>query len=54
MANTFKVKTKLSVTSSSGSPDTIYTVPSATTSVIVGLTLANTSASSAAIKATVK
>ena len=54
MANTFKVKTKLNITSSSGSPDTIYTVPSATTSVIVGLTLANTSASSAAITATVK
>ena len=54
MANTFKVKTKLNITSSSGSPDTIYTVPSSTTAVIVGLTLANTSASASSITCTVK
>ena len=54
MANTFKVKTKLNITSSSGSPDTIYTVPSSTTAVIVGLTLANTSASGSSITCTFK
>jgi hypothetical protein len=45
MANTFKAKTKLNVGVSSGI-STIYTVPSATTAVLVGLTLANTSTSS--------
>ena len=50
MANTFKVKTKLNTGISSG-VSTIYTVPSSTTAVLVGLTLANTSAS--AITATV-
>ena len=45
MANTFKVKTKLNVGISSG-VSTIYTVPSSTTAVLVGLTLANTSSSS--------
>tara|TARA_Y100000748_G_C15418400_1_gene458310 strand:- start:682 stop:1023 length:342 start_codon:yes stop_codon:yes gene_type:complete len=38
MANTFKVKTKASVATSLA---TIYTVPSSTTTVILGLTLAN-------------
>ena len=45
MANTFKAKTKLNVGVSSG-VSTIYTVPSSTTAVLVGLTLANTSSSS--------
>jgi hypothetical protein len=45
MANTFKVKTKLNVGISSGI-STIYTVPSSTTAVLVGLTLANTSSNS--------
>ena len=39
MANTFKVKTKASVSHSSLA--TVYTVPSSTTTVILGLTLAN-------------
>ena len=39
MANTFKVKTKASVSNSSLA--TVYTVPSSTTTVILGLTLAN-------------
>ena len=39
MANTFKVKTKASVSNSS--LDTVYTVPSSTTSVVLGLALAN-------------
>ena len=42
MANTFKVKTKLNTGISSGI-STIYTAPSSTTAVLVGLTLANTS-----------
>lgn len=41
MANTFKTVTKSSVSTSSGSPTTIYTVPSATTSIVLGLMLAN-------------
>jgi hypothetical protein len=45
MANNFKVKTKLNVGISSGI-STIYTVPSSTTAVLVGLTLANTSSNS--------
>ena len=39
MANTFKVKTKASVSHSTLA--TVYTVPSSTTTVILGLTLAN-------------
>ena len=42
MANTFKNYTSASVGTS---PVTVYTVPSATTSVTIGLTIANTSAS---------
>ena len=50
MANTFKVKTKASVSNSSLA--TIYTVPSSTTTVILGLTLANktTSAITASVQ----
>lgn len=44
MANTFKVKTKASVSNSS--LDTVYTVPSSTTSVILGLILCNKTTSS--------
>ena len=39
MANTFKVKTKESVNNSS--LDTIYTVPSSTSTVVLGLALCN-------------
>ena len=38
MANTFKLKTKANVDASLA---TVYTVPSSTTTVIIGLTLAN-------------
>jgi len=38
MANTFKLKTKANV---DASLVTVYTVPSSTTTVIIGLTLAN-------------
>jgi hypothetical protein len=40
MANTFKVKTNDAMPSSSGTPLTLYTVPSSTTSVVLGLTAA--------------
>ena len=45
MANTFKVKTNASMPSSSGTPDDLYTVPSSTTSVVLGLIIANRGAS---------
>ena len=41
MANTFKLKTNAAMPSSAGSPLTLYTVPSSTTSVILGLVLCN-------------
>jgi len=41
MANTFKTVTKSSVSTSSGTPTTIYTVPSSTTSIVLGLMLPN-------------
>ena len=41
MANTFKVKTNGAMPTSSGTPLTLYTVPSSTTTVIIGLTLCN-------------
>ena len=39
MANTFKIKTKGGVSNSS--LDTIYTVPSATTTIVLGMSLCN-------------
>jgi hypothetical protein len=47
MANTFKVKTKAGVTTLA----TVYTVPSSTTTIVVGLIIGNTT--SAAITSTV-
>ena len=41
MANTFKIKTNDAMPSSSGTPLTLYTVPSTTTSVVLGLLLCN-------------
>ena len=41
MANTFKLKNNAVMPSSAGTPDTLYTVPSSTTTVVIGLTLAN-------------
>jgi len=41
MANTFKVKTNGAMPSSAGTPLTLYTVPSATTTVVIGLVLCN-------------
>ncbi len=41
MANTFKVVTFAAEPNSAGTPYTIYTTPSSTTTVIIGLVLAN-------------
>ena len=41
MANTFKLKTNGAMPASAGTPLTLYTVPSATTCVVIGLTLCN-------------
>lgn len=41
MANTFKLKTNGAMPASAGTPDTLYTVPAATTATVIGLTLAN-------------
>tara|TARA_A100001037_G_scaffold26437_2_gene21470 strand:- start:4176 stop:4526 length:351 start_codon:yes stop_codon:yes gene_type:complete len=41
MANTFKVKTNGAMPASAGTPLTLYTVPSATTTVVIGLVLCN-------------
>ena len=43
MANTFKLKTKANVGTATSD---VYVVPSATTTVVIGVTLANTSGSS--------
>jgi len=51
MANTFKVVTKASVATSSGSPTTLYTVPLSTTTVVLALLLANKTTTT--VKATV-
>ena len=41
MANTFKVKTNGAMPTSAGTPLTLYTVPNATTTVVIGLVLCN-------------
>ena len=41
MANTFKVKTNSAMPTSAGTPLTLYTVQSSTTSVVLGLMLCN-------------
>ena len=41
MANTFKVKTNGAMPASAGTPLTLYTVPSSTTTVVLGLILTN-------------
>ena len=46
MPNTFKLKTNTNMPSSAGSPDALYTVPSATQTIIVGLVLCNLDTSS--------
>ena len=41
MANNFKVKTNATMPSSSGTPLTLYTCPSSTQTIVIGLTLCN-------------
>ena len=49
MANTFKVITHTGMATSAGTPETLYTVPSSTTTVVIGLTLCNITTSSVLI-----
>ena len=53
MANTFKLKNNAVMPSSAGTPDTLYTVPSSTTTVVIGLTLANVHTSQVTTSVTV-
>ena len=41
MANTFKVKTDAAAPASAGTFDTVYTVPSSTTAIVLGLMVCN-------------
>ena len=41
MANTFKIKTNDAMPTSAGTPLTLYTVPSSTTKIVLGLMLCN-------------
>ena len=41
MANTFKIKTNAAMPTSAGTPEALYTVPSSTTTVVLGLMLCN-------------
>ena len=41
MANTFKIKTNDAMPTSPGTPLTLYTVPSSTTTIVLGLMLCN-------------
>ena len=49
MANTFKTITHTGMSNSAGTPETLYTVPSSTTTVVIGLTLCNITTSSVLI-----
>ena len=49
MANTFKVITHTGMSNSAGTPEALYTVPSSTTTVVIGLTLCNILTSSVLI-----
>ena len=49
MANTFKTVTHTGMSNSAGTPETLYTVPSSTTTVVIGLTLCNITTSSVLI-----
>ena len=53
MANTFKLKNNAVMPSSAGTPDTLYTVPSSTTTVVIGLTLANVHTAQVTVSVTV-
>ena len=49
MANTFKTITHTAMGNNAGTPETLYTVPSSTTTVVIGLTLCNVTTSSVLI-----
>jgi hypothetical protein len=49
MANTFKLKTKLGSNVAANAEQTVYTVPGATTSIIIGLTVANLTSNSVTV-----
>tara|TARA_Y100001954_G_scaffold215964_1_gene246714 strand:- start:3749 stop:4105 length:357 start_codon:yes stop_codon:yes gene_type:complete len=49
MPNTFKTVTHTGMSNSAGTPETLYTVPSSTTTVVIGLTLCNITTSSVLI-----
>jgi len=53
MANTFKLKNNAVMPSSAGTPDTLYTVPGSTTTVVIGLTLANVHTAQVTVSVTV-
>ena len=53
MANTFKLKNNAVMPTSAGTPDTLYTVPSSTTTVVIGLTLANVHTAQVTVSVTV-
>ena len=53
MANTFKLKNNAVMPSSAGTPDTLYTVPSSTTTIILGLMLCNVHTSQVTASVTV-
>ena len=49
MANTFKLKTKLGSNVAANAAQDVYTVPGATTSIIIGLTVANLTSNSVTV-----
>ena len=53
MANTFKLKNKATIPDSAGTPLTFYTVPSSTTTVVLGLVLCNVHTSQVTVTVTV-
>ena len=53
MANTFKLKNNAVMPTSAGTPDALYTVPSSTTTVVIGLTLANVHTAQVTVSVTV-
>ena len=53
MANTFKLKNNALMPTSSGTPDTLYSVPSSTTTIVLGLMLCNVHTSQVTASVTV-
>jgi|TARA_R100000479_G_scaffold85136_1_gene41336 hypothetical protein len=53
MANTFKLKNNALMPTSAGTPDTLYSVPSSTTTIVLGLMLCNVHTSQVTASVTV-